>query len=437
MVHRLIFSAAALGAQAQPGPCNHIDGDYPGCGISKVTHSSSKPRVGKAFLQKYFNVRVPGDECTDDVCDCAATATHPAWHIYQGRVYTTRQIAPGPGGPPPGNGFGLHLVDVPLHWTKGGLTTEEVEAHFTSKLGNMKKYDAFMDYNAVFATAALQSLKSKFYADGVKYLAGTWANSKGRQYTSIIVQVPESQLILELVQPVALTYEEDEAEPIQLEQRVPDSTLEAQEERWSRQEDAAGPFNPFIVSLALNRAISAEANSKIEDFYVTGMGATKTHDAEENGVSKKCFLHSGASVNICFTNRPVAATTPDFTVSDFENMLNTVHENVIGGHPYCPMDKWFDNHYAIDSQLQGQKIIRYVNTHKTYHVCSSTAFGSYTSIIFDPTGWGIQLDPSIALAADCYAGQPSNSSVPNPGPGKFNPACTTDTSNCGNLDIQV
>merc|ERR1719409_2340766 len=89
-----------------PGNCNQKDGDYPGCGLSKLTHSSSQPQAGKKFMEKYFPVQTPGDECTDDVCDCSSDSSHAAWHIYQGRVYTTREVSPSGGGPPPGNGFG-------------------------------------------------------------------------------------------------------------------------------------------------------------------------------------------------------------------------------------------------------------------------------------------------------------------------------------------
>merc|ERR1719409_1991667 len=125
-----------------PGNCNQEDGDYPGCGLSKLTHSSSQPQSGKSFMQKYFPVQVPGDECTDDVCDCSSSDGQAAWHIYQGQVYTTREISPS-GGMAPGNGFGLHLVSVPGHKTSGGSSVEDVESHFDEKLGDMTKFDAF------------------------------------------------------------------------------------------------------------------------------------------------------------------------------------------------------------------------------------------------------------------------------------------------------
>jgi len=439
MASRLILGGALAFSLADGQPsCDQTDGDYPGCGISKMTHSSSKPIDGKTWIEKYFNVQTPGDECTDDVCDCDATSDHEAWQISQGRTFTTREISPS-GGASAGNGFGLHLVDVPAHLTTGGLTTEEVEAHFTAKLGDMSKFDSFMDYNVVFATSALQSYKSTFQSDGVKYLAGTWTDGNGKEYSSIIVQVPQSQLIFELVQQTSLTYSDGEMEPIRLEQRVPDSALAAHEQRLTTEAPVADTKSSYIVSLAVNRAISADAMAKIEEFYVSGMGTTKTHDASANDVSKKCFLWPGATVNICFTNRPDSATSSDFKVSDFESMLNTVHDNIIGGHPFCPMDKWFDNHYAIDSQsVDNSKILSYVNSKNTYHICSSGSSGmGGTSAIFDPTGLGIQMDTGLGLADDCESSEFTSKESHWLQGGKYNPACTVDTSQCASTQMIV
>lgn len=438
----LLTSLVALGfglVAGQPGQCNQKDGDYPGCGLSKLTHSSSQPQAGKKWLQKYFPVQVPGDECTNDICNCPATSTYKeAWHIYQGRVYTTREISPGGGGPPPGNGFGLHLVEVPAHLTTGGLTNKEVEAHFTEKLRDMTSYDSFMDFNAVFATSGLQAYKNSFKSDGVKYLAGTWTGPTGTEYTSIIVQVPNSQLILELVQQGSLTYDEDETPAVKLEQRVPDELLIGQVERLTSNLPNVTKSGAYIVSLGINRAASAKSMAQLEDFYVTGMGTQKTHDSSENGVSKKCFRWKGATGNLCFTNRPDTATKGNWKVGDLEDMLNTVHKTLLDGNPFCQMDKWFDNHYAIDSQsLDSSSIVKYVNEKKPYHICVQDEYASASlATLFDPTGLGIQLDAQVGGPSDCeaLAAVPPRNSSRRLQSGTYNPACDeTDTTKCGTL----
>jgi hypothetical protein len=426
MVRAAVSAMLLATADAMPS-CNQVDGDYPGCGISKMTHASTQPRAGKAFIEKYFNVQTPGDECDGDVCDCSSQG---APDIEQGRVYTTRQISPS-GGAPPGNGFGLHLVSVPGHKTTGGLTVDEVESHFSEKLGDMSKFDSFMDFNVVFATSSLQAYKTAFDKDGVNYLLGTWSASNGDAYTSVIVQVPGSQLLLELVQKTSLTSET----AVRFEQRVPDDVLSAQEERLTGAavEDTT---SDYIVSLVVNRAASETALGKLDDFYVTGMGTTKTHDESANGVSKKCYLWPGASVNVCFTARPDSATSTDFKVSDFEDMLNNVHKTIIGDHPLCELDRWFDNHYAIDSQsVSNTQILAYINSKKPYHHCSSGFFSSGLSSVYDPTGLGIQMDTQTGAPNDCSSSEFHELMTSVTGPG--NPACTVSTSGCPSLSSEV
>jgi len=427
-MNRVAGAAFIACALAQPS-CNHADGDYPGCGISKITHAASKPIDGKKFLEKYFKVQAPGDECDYDVCDCSSDG---APDIEQGRVFTTRAINPLPG-PMPGNGFGLHLVSVPGHKTTGGLTVEEVESKFNEKLGDMSKFDSFMDYNAVLAVTNLQSLKSAFAKDGVKYLTGSWSNSDGQQYSSILVQVSGSQLILELVQKGSLVLAEGETS-VQLEQRVPDSILQDHDSNLTGEEGASETFTKgHIVGLTVNRAASSKAMSELEDFYVTGMGTKLSHDATENGATKKCFLWKGATMHVCFTNRDDSETSTSFKVGDFEDMLNNVHKTILNDHPWCPMNRWFDNHYAIDSQtVSNTKILRYINSKKPYHSCASHGlFNRGLSAVFDPTGVGIQMDTGIGLPDDCSTSLDSSMSSG----GTFNPACTADTSQCGSLDL--
>jgi len=298
-------------------------------------------------------------------------------------------------------------------------------------LGDMSKFDSFMDFNVVFATSSLQSYKSAFDQDGVNYLVGSWSNTGGQQYSSLLVQVPGSQLLLELVQKTSLELSEGQIS-LPMEQRVPNSILEEQDSAMSG-EAVADTTSDYIVSLVVNRAASSKSMSELEDFYVDGMGTTKTHDSTETGATKKCFLWPGASVNICFTSRADSETSTSFKVGDFEDMLNSAHQTILDGHPWCPMDRWFDNHYAIDSHsVDNSKILSYVNSKNALHTCGSNPMrGSGMSAIFDPTGLGIQMDTGIGLPNDC-------STLTSPAwmeEGHSNPACTIETSQCGSLDL--
>jgi len=216
-----------------------------------------------------------------------------------------------------------------------------------------------------------------------------------------------------------------------MEQRVPDSILEEQDSNLSGEEDDSVATKAHLVSLVVNRAASAEAMSKLEEFYVSGMGTEKTHDSTGDA-SKKCFLWPGATVNICFTNRADSETSTSFKVGNFENMLNTVHKTIIDGHSWCPMDRWFDNHYAIDSRsVDNSKILSYINSKKPFHTCGSNPMrGTGLSAIFDPTGLGIQMDTGTSLPDDCNSAALSYNASDS---GHGNPACTVDTSKCGSL----
>merc|ERR1712107_777678 len=135
-----------------------------------------------------------------------------------------------------------------------------------------------------------------------------------------------------------------------------------------------------------------------------------------------CFLWPGASANICFTSRPDSATWGDFKVGDFEDMLNKVHKTIVDGHPFCPMDRWFDNHYAIDSQtVDSTKILSYINSENPFHTCGTSMRGTGLKAVWDPTGLGVQMDTSTGLPNDCSSTDISDFLEEQ---GTYNPACT-------------
>jgi hypothetical protein len=419
----------------------------PGNGISKSTYSCNDPIPVKEFMYKYFSVKTPGDECTNDVCTCSASGSTPEWHIQQGRVYIPASsderalLSSRSGGrrlQSPGNGFGLHCVNVSNHLTTGGLSTAEVEAHFNEKLGDMSEYDSFMDFSVSLYTTDLAQYATAFDKDKVPYYTTTWqssADEAAQTYTSLIVQAHKSQMILELTSKKALSVGET-SRPIHAaasgERRLSARALAMIDELEAKNTGAS------LTTLSVNRAVSAAALAKLDDFYVTGMGTKKVSEDTDaaNSYTRKCYLWTGAEVDICFTNRDTSATKGNWKVADFENMLNTVHKNIIVGHPYCGVDKWEDNHYAIDSQsADTSNIISYINSNNVPHVCSSSGLGfppggSGLHYIFDPTGWGIQADLSFSSSpTDCSTVNEMAQGSSRRLQGTYNPACEPGT--CG------
>ena len=77
-----------------------------GGGISKATYATDDPSIGHAWLLEYVST------ATDDVCMCEWLGEQ--FGVQQGRVYLdVHHEEP----------FGLHFVNVPAHWTTGGLHT--------------------------------------------------------------------------------------------------------------------------------------------------------------------------------------------------------------------------------------------------------------------------------------------------------------------------
>ena len=191
-----------------------------------------------------------------------------------------------------------------------------------------------------------------------------------------------------------------------------------------------------LPHLQVNRAVSEAVFGELDGFYVDGMGTTKTTDETGADYGKKCYQWPGATVQVCFTHRADSYTKGDWKVGDFEKMLKTVHTNILGKTPSCGVDKWFDNHYAIDSfSADTSKILSYVESAKVLHYCN----GGSLHYVFDPTGWGIQLDMQFSSApSDCSSSSSSSSSVStvfkdtmlrSSVKGTFNPACQPGTCN--------
>jgi hypothetical protein len=69
----------------------------------------------------------------------------------------------------------------------------------------------------------------------------------------------------------------------------------------------------YLTALAVNRA--ASDIDALDTFYVDGMKCSTTLSVEETGVTKRCYLWSYTTVDVCFTVRPDSATSTDWKVS--------------------------------------------------------------------------------------------------------------------------
>jgi hypothetical protein len=418
-----------------------------GNGVSKSTYATSDPIPAKEFMMKYFPTCTPGDECTNDICDCpAGTGGDTEWYIQQGRVWITTYGSCS-GGPSAGNGFGVHMVNLTNHKWTGGMSTEEVEGYFKEKMGDMTKFDSFMDYNTMWFTSGLSTYASTFKADGVPYLTTTWTYNS-QTFTSLFVYVRDwssagawqTQVVLELFN--YGTLDANLTSPGQVHMphaRASPDLLDTLLAEQANRTKAGQPDTGDVIYIhRVNRAASRTAMDKLEAFYVTGLGQTMSSHtgSSSEGAETKCFRWSGATVDVCYQWRADTETAGDFKVSKFEDMLNTVHTNLLKGQPLCGVDKWFDNHYAIDSMsLSGSTFVTYVNDNPdAFYYCSSAmgpgASGYTLHYLFDPCGWGVQLDVNmngVSAPSGCSSAAAAAASAPAFVQGTGNPACSPGT----------
>lgn len=123
--------------------------------------------------------------------------------------------------------------------------------------------------------------------------------------------------------------------------------------------------------------------------------------------TRRCYQWGTARSDVCFVQRPDAATRRQagardakaaLSVADVEQMLWNVHASIMGDDPNGGVnDKYTDNHYAVDLQSSGDYLAKYWEAHNPFPITASTrvAYACKQSYLIDPTGWSIQVRPDI------------------------------------------
>ena len=389
-----------------------------GNGFSKQTWSVNDPSIAFKFFQKYLPSEDAQDSCEDNTCSCGT----------QGRVTITidssisslstinvefmkkekfsavkkqmrnRKLLnpfsypphppprpppppPGPQPAPGGGGYGIHSVNCSARPYGNGMSPADVEAIFDKKLSSqvstVKTIDAFYDYSQFFWVDDLDALLDQFKKDQVPYLGVQWGD-----YFSVIVQIPNTMVVFEFVSNKSSTLASSSSNVIQ----------SNQERVYIQQTSSFANFQPITISRSTS---NLEA---VENHYINLFGATKIYSKEyDDGTKVARFKMSESEddVFLQFTQRPEGATSNDFTVKDFENLLNDAHAATVKSY-YCGFSKWFDNHYAYDGH-NGLQLDTYVeNLDKTdtiYRLWAGAGGPNvYALYVVDPTGWSCQFN---------------------------------------------
>lgn len=294
-------------------------------------------------------------------------------------------------GPPPGGsgGMGIHAINTTARpFLVDDLTIQQLEAHFTDKIGDHSKYDSFMDYTLVLYTPDLDTYMSKFDDAGEAYLPLEWTGESGDTYYSIIKQVPDSQIVLELVSDskpsTSATWTEDSLV------RVPDAAFSDN----SCSSTSSGLVTPVVVSKATSNMTA------IEDYYTNILQGTNSLTSTSGLVTLKTFKLSGAAVQIRFVERPATDTSGLFKVADWEEAKLKAFAAYSNGL-ICGFSKWYDNHFAWDQNDISMNDFAdgWDKEGWQYHIWNDPNNNVYA---VDPTGDSIQMDASwSSCTGDC------------------------------------
>ena len=385
----------------------------PGHGVAKSTYAASDPVSGREWMVKYLPVSEAPDDCTGGICTCTTAGT---WEIQQGRVQLDEESG--------GRGFGLHLVNLTARATTGGATVEAVEAAWTARLGDMTKFDAFMDHHVGLYTDDLEQYLSAFDADAVPYYLMSFT-AGGDTWHAANVRVPGSQLLIELLATNYTGAHRMAAAPAPA-PRLGDAR--------AAELKAMTTDRAYVYAVRVARACTDL--DAVAAFYTGALGATQVSET----ATRKCWKLATTSAftdttEVCYTEHADDASDA-MTVKEYEDALNGAHASLLKGQPKCGMDKWLDNHLAVDptdhgSNDYGDALVAYVDaTADLYYYCEPAmgpgASGYTLHYVIDPAGWGVQVDASFTSPPQACAS--SSLAIVE---GDFNPAC--DLGTCSSL----
>jgi len=333
-----------------------IHGQGRGNGISKRTWAASDPVQCFNWLTTYLPVAEEFDACPNHQCTCAV----------QGRVHTTLANN--------GVGFGIHSIQCTQH-PYGDISVKEMEDRLQAKYGDFSKYDAFMDDNMAFWANNLDNYAHAFQRDGIPFMTLKWT-WESNQYYSLLAN-PCGFILIELMSNHLSAVPEEDM--IQSHTRM----------TWRNYNTNIIPGH-HITPIRVSRAISRP--ELVDLFWIDILNSQEIYsETFDDGTTVREIIPPGSTVHIQFwSGHP---TSDEFTVADFEDYINSVHNDVmISG--VCGFDQWIDNHIAIDA-FTGPTLAELAQIFETYNFRYhwwQIPGGIYQIYVADESGYGIQLD---------------------------------------------
>eukprot|EP00656_Telonema_subtile_P019596 TRINITY_DN20827_c0_g1_i1.p1 TRINITY_DN20827_c0_g1~~TRINITY_DN20827_c0_g1_i1.p1 ORF type:complete len:380 (+),score=69.95 TRINITY_DN20827_c0_g1_i1:235-1374(+) len=233
-----------------------------------------------------------------------------------------------------------YLVDGP-----DALTVTALEAAFDQKFAaavqQRSAHEAFLDFSYVVYSTDLGRYIADFQANDVAFLPLEWPADTGNgRMHSILVQVPHTQVVFELVSNCTSNGNSNgTVDWIQTElTRVPTAVLTANK--------AFDAHDSVLTPVAVSKATSSM--DAIHSYYNGIMQASQSFIQTNNSTKLAHYTLPGARVTVRFVERAEASTTTgELTVAGWEAAKLRAHRELRTGN-LCGFNKWYDNHYAWD-----------------------------------------------------------------------------------------
>jgi len=262
----------------------------------------------------------------------------------------------------------------------GGVTVEEVEAVFTSKLGDWSTYSsdanvrAWSDYHtSFFLGGGLDSLVSNLKNDGVNYHSGSWSNSTGTYY-SVMFHVPDTQIVVEVWSDSCSS--------------CGSYVFEEVRQDTSKLLLGSSADSTEFYATQISRAV--ENLTVVIDFYQQSFNLSPKNGKQTfSDGSEYVDFNFGTDVDIRYVKR--VGQTGEKTTDWFQNLLVTTAKHYMTGVSACwPI--WGDNHFAYDGPYQSSPVLSGASKSILGSYYKPVSAGVAQVYLLEPSGWQIQLD---------------------------------------------
>lgn len=358
--------------------------------LGKSTYAMSHPFAWKAFMENYFPT-------AENIVQANSTDTCVEWVklcIDDGHMTSCR----GPSG-----NVQLHSVGA-YERESGEKTMPQLEALFTSGMGDMSKYDPFMDYHVGFYTADLDHYLAAFKAAGVPYFPSTFVDPVSKQeYSSVLIMTPgsldekaNSLLNIMLVGNSSSLLDSSSVYRHTTARASSESLMAAQAKLSSAPRTTAIDSDKPVLQL-LHVSFASSNLTRDVDFFQNVLQGKGT-DTGSQIYSGKIIASDAAEVMFVESS---TATQGEVTVAEWETYQSSLHKQCFDSAHNEGFDRLADNH--IGHSLAGADLAPYVAAVKAYGLPYRFygQGGMPFFYLYWPNGWGLQL---IGTCSDCPAG---------------------------------